>query len=107
MVTYRLAEVDLVEGGAVVEKSAADEVNFFEGRHAAVDRDKITGALSELGMQMFDTGGLGASAQFGENGDAWLRDPQAGRLESGRGELNGRRAVGNVFSASQRMIGLG
>jgi hypothetical protein len=58
-------------------------------------------------VQVFDTGRLGAFAQFGKNGDERLGDPQAGRFKSGGGELDRRRAVGRGFSASQRMICLG
>ena len=76
VITRRLAEIDFVEGGAVVKKGTADQTDLLEGGHAAVDRHEVAFFHADVGMETFNTGGLGALAQGGEDGEARLRDPE-------------------------------
>lgn len=107
VIAHRLAEVDFVESGSVVEKRTSDEANFFKRGHAAIYGDEVAGSVAQACVQVLDAGRLRTFAEFGENRDAGLGDAETRRFESGGREVDGGCAMRRVFSASQRVIRLG
>jgi hypothetical protein len=87
-------EGDLVEAGAVVEITEADEADFLKGGEAAVDGDEVASGVREIVVKLFDAGRSRAFQQRFENRHAWLGDAKAGGLEPGAGHVDRRRRFG-------------